>query len=139
MKRILLAAGAVLALAGCTGLAALLHRPAAPGVRPETTVVVSLPDTTINLRGDDGFSYLRIQVAVTVAGSMPADALQQFAEAHKAAMLDALNNAVQGQRFTDLRTPDGRRGLEAKLEAEFSAVLAPARAQQVYLEEFVAD
>lgn len=141
MRRLALAAAAVAALTGCTELGALFrHGPqAAPNAAPEAAVVVSLPDTTINLSGDDGFSYLRIEIAVTVAGPMSTDALRQLADARKAAMLDVLNSVVQGQRFSRLRTPDGRRALAERLRAGFDSVLAPARARQVFFEEFVAD
>jgi len=148
MKKLIVPLVALL-LVGGGGTAAwtMLHKPArtasaakpAAPVHPEVSTLVSLPDTTINLRGDDGFSYLRVQISVLVKGPGPEETLKAAAEARKSALRDALNAIVEGQAFTALRTPDGRRTLESTLRTRFDEILAPAHADTVYFEEFVAE
>ncbi|MHB8733301.1 MAG: flagellar basal body-associated FliL family protein [bacterium] len=144
MKKLIVPLVALL-LVGGGGTAAwtTLHKPARPAsaapVHPEVSTLVSLPDTTINLRGDDGFSYLRVQISVLVKGPGPEETLKAAADARKSALRDALNAIVEGQAFTALRTPDGRRALESTLRTRFDEILAPAHADTVYFEEFVAE
>jgi flagellar basal body-associated protein FliL len=147
MKKLLIPLIALLVVVG-GGTAAwtMLHKPARAATAPHTapahpdvSTLLSLPDTTINLRGDDGFSYLRIQISVLVKGPGTDEALKAAVEAHTSALRDALIATVEGQAFTTLRTPEGRRDLEAGLRSRFDQILAPAHADTVYFEEFVAE
>lgn len=101
---------------------------------------VQLPELTVTLAGGDGYPYLRVQMAITVAGPMAQEALAQAVEDHKAALLDALNAIAQETMFTRIRTPEGRRAFEDRLVSRFQAIIGPAvRVERIYFEEFVAE
>jgi len=144
MKRLLMILLPVLLLAGGGGFVYthMLHPAAHAGEHPKAvsvTVTAALPSATINLAGDDGFQYLEIQVAVVMEGSQTADAMNKMVDDKKAALLDALNQAIEGQRFTSMRTTAGIQTLSATLESRFSEILAPTQVVRVYFEQFVAD
>jgi len=144
MKRLLMIIVPVLLLAGGGGFAythmkqPAAHAAAHPKVTANT-VTAALPAATINLSGDDGFQYLEIQVAVVMQGSATSDAMSKMVDDRKAALLDALNKAIEGQRFTSMRTNEGIETLSTTLESRFSEILAPAQVVRVYFEQFVAD
>jgi len=133
----------VLLLAGGGGFAYThMKQPAAHAAQPKVvsnTVTAALPAATINLSGDDGFQYLEIQVAVVMQGSATSDVMSKMVDDKKAALLDALNKAIEGQRFTSMRTDEGIQTLSTTLESRFSEILAPAQVVRVYFEQFVAD
>jgi flagellar basal body-associated protein FliL len=144
MKRLLMILVPVFLLAGGGGFAYThMKQPAAhAAAHPKAvanTATAALPAATINLSGDDGFQYLEIQVAVVMQGSETSDAMSKLVDDRKAALLDALNKAIEGQRFTSMRTNEGIETLSTTLESKFSEILAPALVVRVYFEQFVAD
>ena len=143
MKRLLIIVLPVVLMATAAALWFLVFsHPKHPGraaAVPEHSVVVPLTEETINLSGDDGFQYLQVQVALVTAGPMSEDKIKAIVEDKKPALEDAVNKAIEGQRFTVMRTPQGIRRLSTTLETEMSDILAPVHVTRVYFEEFVAD
>jgi flagellar basal body-associated protein FliL len=139
-RRVGLVAVVVLGALAAGGAAwRVLERPRPASAPPEQVAVVSLPSLTVNLRGDDGFTYLRLRVALEVAGPVadPASAV----DARRSAILNAVIESTEGASFTELRTDAGRDSLARRLAARAGAILQPAhvRVRRVYFEEFVAE
>jgi flagellar basal body-associated protein FliL len=142
VKRLLAALAIAAAAAGGAAAALVLRGAGGPHAAvPDREAVVELPELTVNLAGTDGYSYLRVQVAVAVRGPLAQEALTQAVEARKAALLDALNTLAQRTTFTQLRSGPGQRGFDAQLRDRFDALLAPARVrvERIYFEELVAE
>jgi flagellar basal body-associated protein FliL len=101
---------------------------------------VQMPEMTVNLAGGDGYSYLRVQIAVQVRGPMQEDALTQAVDSRRAALLDVVNALSQETMFTQIRTSQGRQGFEQEIASRFQALLGPSvRVERIYFEEFVAE
>lgn len=140
--RVLIGIVALAAAAAGAAAALVLRGASGPHAAPvEREATVELPELTVNLAGTDGYSYLRVQVAVAVRGPGSPDSLAQTVEARKAALLDALNKLAQRMTFTQLRSAAGQREFDAQLRDRFDALLGPARVrvERIYFEEFVAE
>lgn len=117
----------------------VLERPRSASAPREQVAVVSLPSLTVNLRGDDGFTYLRLRVALEVAGPVADPAA--VVDARRSAILNSIIESTEGASFTELRTDAGRDSLARHLAARAGEILEPehVRVRRVYFEEFVAE
>jgi len=139
--RLLIGAPVVgLALLGL-GLVAFTHEkaPGSPSARSGIAyAVVQLPAVTLNLSGDDGYRFVKVQVALVMRGPMDAGALARAAKERTPALLDGLTRAIVGQRYTAMQEPAGNRALRQVLQSRFDEILAPAQVVRVYFKEFAA-
>lgn len=129
----------VLGALGAAGVAwRALERPH-PLEPPPHAAVVSLPSLTVNLRGDDSFTYLRLRVALEVVG--PVSDPTAAVETHRSAILNAIIESAEGASFSQLRTEPGRQAFVDRIASRAEAILRPEglHVRRVYFEEFVAE
>lgn len=133
-----LVAAAVALVVGAAAAGALLARPRSGEPKLHRTVV-PLGSFVVNLDPTDGFRYLKVTLAVRVRTPLSGERLKEKASEEKFRWQDAVVRHLTGQRYSDLRTPQGRKRLERELVERLNAEEAKDfLVEGVYFSEFVA-
>lgn len=96
------------------------------------SVITSLGQFTVNLRGSGGGRILRMEVQV--------DTDAKFSEtvtARAPQLKDSVLNAVSDYTWAELEGTDGKARLKDELLARVNGVVAPATIDQIYFTQFV--
>jgi flagellar basal body-associated protein FliL len=101
--------------------------------------VVPLGSFVVNLDPSDGFRYLKVTLAVRVKTPLGDEHLKKAAAEEKFRWQDAVVRHLTGQRYSEIRTPQGRRRLERELVERLNAGESKDfHVEGVYFSEFVA-
>jgi flagellar basal body-associated protein FliL len=130
------AAVAVVAAAAAGGMLFARPRSGEPKLNHAT---VPLGSFVVNLDPADGFRYLKVTLALRVRTPLSGEYLKEKAAEEKFRWQDVVVRHLTGQRYSDLRTPQGRKRLERELVERLNAEEAKDfRVEGVYFSEFVA-
>lgn len=133
-----LVAAAVGLLVAAAAAGALLARPRSS--EPKLNhAVIPLGSFVVNLDPSDGFRYLKVTLAVRVKTPLAGEHLKEAAAEEKFRWQDVVVRHLTGQRYSDIRTPQGRQRLERELVRRLNAEEAGEfHVEGVYFSEFVA-
>lgn len=133
-----LAAAAVGLLVAAAAAGALLARPR--GAEPKLHhAVVPLGTLVVNLDPSDGFRYLKVTLALRVRTPLAGERLKEAASEEKFRWQDTVVRHLTGQRYSDIRSPQGRRRLERELVQRLNGEGSREfQVEGVYFSEFVA-
>lgn len=133
-----LVAAAVAVVVAAAAAAMLLARPhsAEPKLNHAT---VPLGSFVVNLDPSDGFRYLKVTLALRVRTPHSGEHLKEKAAEEKFRWQDVVVRHLTGQRYSEIRTPQGRQRLEKELVERLNAEGAKDfHVEGVYFSEFVA-
>jgi|GEM_PF-1618345 flagellar basal body-associated protein FliL len=133
-----LAAAAVGLLVAAAAAGALLARPRSTEPKLHH-VVVPLGTLVVNLEPSDGFRYLKVTLALRVRTPLAGERLKEAASEEKFRWQDTVVRHLTGQRYSEIRTPQGRRRLERELVERLNGEESREfHVEGVYFSEFVA-
>lgn len=133
-----LVAVAVALLVAAAAVGMLLARPrsAEPKLNHAT---IPLGSFVVNLDPTDGFRYLKVTLAVRVRTPFSGEHLKEKAAEEKFRWQDAVVRHLTGQRYSEIRTSQGRQRLERELVERLNAQKSKDfHVEGVYFSEFVA-
>ncbi len=134
-----LVVGVVVLLAGAVAAGALLARPrnAKPKLNHAT---VPLGSFVVNLDPSDGFRYLKLALALEVETPLAGESLKEAAAEARYRWSDVVVQTFTGQRYSVLRTPEGRERVTRELVRRLNeeGKTEPFKVKGVYFSEFVA-
>ncbi len=96
------------------------------------SVITSLGQFTVNLRGSGGGRILRMEVQVDTAANS-----SEAVAARAPQLKDSVLNAVSDYTWAELEGTDGKARLKDELLARVNGVVAPATIDQIYFTQFV--
>ncbi len=133
-----LVAAAVGLLVAAAAAGALVARPR--NAEPKLNhAVVPLGTLVVNLDPSDGFRYLKVTLALRVKTPLAGEHLKEAAAEEKFRWQDAVVRYLTGQRYSDLRTPQGRKRMERELVERLNGEdTKHFHVEGVYFSEFVA-
>ncbi len=133
-----LVAGVVALLVAAAAAGALLARPRSrePKLNHAT---VPLGSFVVNLDPSDGFRYLKVTLALRVRTPLSGEHLKEAASEEKFRWQDTVVRYLTGQRYSELRTPQGRQRVERELVERLNGDHSKEfHVEGVYFSEFVA-
>ncbi|MDQ7800675.1 MAG: flagellar basal body-associated FliL family protein [Armatimonadota bacterium] len=136
--RLGLVAAAVGLLVAAAAAGALLARPRSTEPKLHHAVI-PLGTLVVNLEPSDGFRYLKVTLALRVRTPLAGERLKEAASEEKFRWQDTVVRHLTGQRYSDIRSLQGRRRLERELVERLNGEESREfHVEGVYFSEFVA-
>jgi len=135
-----LVVGVVVLLGGAVAVGALLARPRGDTKPRLNHATVPLGGFVVNLDPGDGFRYLKVTLALEVETPLGGEALKEAAAEARYRWSDVVVRTLTGQRYSALRTPEGRERIGRELVRRLNEEAGDDRfhVKAVYFSEFVA-